>query len=238
MRPSASWPRWRSGTTSRTRRTLPTPRKHPQRASRGGGDPSFSVVVATYDRGPLVEATLASVAQQSLADIEVLVASDGPAAPGLARTVAQFGERFRLVETERRSGSQCTPNNFAWSIARGRFIAYLGHDDIWLPGHLAALRDAFEQRPHSDFAASGCLLLGPPGAGSGSAWVTGLFDPDDRWMPLAHFFPRPPSLIAAPFRRTCAGPPRTRHGGRWTRSSCSPRHSAVARSPRRGRSRF
>jgi hypothetical protein len=158
------------------------------------GNPTFSVVVATYDRGPLIEATLASVAQQTIEDIEVIVASDGPAAPGLAAAVSRFGERFRLIETDYRSGSQFSPNNHAWSIARGRFIAYLGHDDIWLPRHLAALSDAFNQRPDAEFGASGCLYFGPPGSGSGSTWVTGVFDPDDRWMPLTHFFP--PSSIA------------------------------------------
>ena len=156
--------------------------------------PTFSVVVATYNRGPLIEATLSSIALQSVEDIEVLIASDGPAAPGLSSTVSHFGDRFRLVETACRSGSQFSPNNHAWSIARGRFIAYLGHDDIWLPGHLAALSDSFTQRPDADFGASGCLYFGPPGSGSASTWVTGLFDPDDRRIPLTHFFP--PSSIA------------------------------------------
>ena len=115
-------------------------------------------------------------------------------APGLAATVARFGERFHLVEIAVRRGSQFAPNNHAWSIANGRFVAYLGHDDIWLPGHLAALRDAFEQHPHADFAASGCIYFGPPGSGDGHTWVTGLFDPGARWMALTHFFP--PSSIA------------------------------------------
>ena len=156
--------------------------------------PAFSVIIATFDRGPLIEATLESVARQTIEDIEVLVASDGRAAAGLAETVAGFGERFRLVELAHRHGSQFAPNNHAWSIASGEFIAYLGHDDIWLPGHLDALRRAFQQQPHADFAASGCISFGPPGSGDGHTWVTGLFDPDDRWMPFTHFFP--PSSVA------------------------------------------
>jgi len=156
--------------------------------------PAFTVIVATYDRGPLIEATLSSVARQTVEDIEVLVASDGPSAPGLAATVARFDDRFRLIETPLRCGSQFAPNNHAWSLATGRLIAYLGHDDIWLPDHLAALRDAFGRRPAADFAATGCIYFGPPGTGEGHSWVTGLFDPDDRWMALSHFFP--PSSVA------------------------------------------
>jgi glycosyltransferase involved in cell wall biosynthesis len=157
-------------------------------------NPTFSVVVATFDRGPLIEATLQSVAEQSLVDFEVLVVSDGPAAEGLAETVARFDERFRLVELPQRCGSQFGPNNHGWSIARGQFIAYLGHDDIWLPGHLTELSDAFSAAPDADFAVSGCLYFGPPGAGSGYTWATGLFDPLDRWIARTHFFP--PSSVA------------------------------------------
>lgn len=156
--------------------------------------PTFSVVIATYDRGALIEATLESVAQQTVVDFEVLVVSDGPAAPGLATTVTRFDKRFHLVERADRCGSQFAPNNHGWELATGRFIAYLGHDDIWVPGHLAALADAFARRPSADFAASGCVHFGPPGSGGGSAGVTGLFDPDDRWMALSHFFP--PSSVA------------------------------------------
>lgn len=156
--------------------------------------PMFSVVIATYDRGALIQATLESVARQTVDDIEVLVVSDGPAAPGLADTVALFGKRFNLLERAERCGSQFAPNNHGWELATGRFIAYLGHDDIWVPGHLAALADAFEQCPSADFAASGCIHFGPPGSGDGCAWVTGLFEPDDRWMALSHFFP--PSSVA------------------------------------------
>ncbi len=156
--------------------------------------PAFTVVVATYDRGPLIEATLLSIARQTVEDIEVLVASDGPSAPGLAATVAGFDDRFRLIETPTRCGSQSGPNNHAWSLANCDFIAYLGHDDVWLPDHLAALTDAFDHQPAADFAATGCIHFGPPGAGEGNVWVTGLFDPADRSMALTHFFP--PSSVA------------------------------------------
>lgn len=156
--------------------------------------PTFSVIIATYDRGPLIEATLESVVRQTFDNFEVLVVSDGPAAPGLAATVSRFGKRFSLIECADRCGSQFAPNNRGWEIATGRFIAYLGHDDIWLPGHLAALRAAFEMHPDADFAASGCIHFGPPGSGEGYVWVTGLFDPDDRSMAFSHFFP--PSSVA------------------------------------------
>ena len=78
-------------------------------------DPTFSVVIATADRGALIEATLESVARQTVDDIEVIVVSDGPAVPGLATAVHRFGPRFRLVETAARRGSVRRSRKRRWS---------------------------------------------------------------------------------------------------------------------------
>ena len=85
--------------------------------------PTFSVVIATFDRGALIESTLESVARQMLDDFEVLVVSDGPPASQLVETVAQFDARFRLLVLDERAGSQYAANNFGWSEATGRYIA-------------------------------------------------------------------------------------------------------------------
>ena len=166
-------------------------RVNPDPAEYGRG-PQFSVVVATYGRGKLIEPTLASIAAQNWTDFEVLVVSDGPPADDLAETVATFGDRFRLLVLPDRNGSQAGPNRLGWAEASGRFIAYLGHDDVWHPDHLTTLFNAFAAVPEASFAVSGCIFGGP--AGSESYWVTGLFDPSDRQAPRRCLFP--PSSIA------------------------------------------
>ncbi|MDQ1551037.1 MAG: hypothetical protein QOD50_459 [Actinomycetota bacterium] len=157
-------------------------------------EPVFTIVIATFDRGPLIAATLESVAAQTLSDIEVLVVSDGPLAPGLAETVKGFGERFQLHQLETRSRSQSGPNNYGWAAARGRYIAYLGHDDIWHPEHLARLFEAFASHPEASFAVAGCVFFGPSGASESHTWVTGMFDSSETNVPREHFFP--PSSFA------------------------------------------
>lgn len=154
--------------------------------------PTVSVIVATYGRGPLIAPTLASIAAQVGVDFEVLVVSDGPAADGLAETIADFGPRFRMKVLPKRVGSQAGPNALGWSAARGRYIAYLGHDDIWHPDHLRCLVRAFEARPAASFAVAGCIFGGP--VGSDWYWVTGLFDADDGQAPRRYLFP--PSSVA------------------------------------------
>lgn len=161
----------------------------PRRESQPAVPPEFTVIIATYGRGSLIDSTLRSVALQEHQNFEVLVVSDGPPAEGLAESVERFGSRFRLIQTPHRSRSQSEPNNRGWNDANGRFIAYLGHDDLWHPAHLTRLREAFSHHPDAHFAVSGCLYFGAPGTGDEQTWVTGMFDSDDQSIPATHFFP-------------------------------------------------
>ena len=50
--------------------------------------------------------------------------------------------RVRWMNLPANTGHQSGPNNAGLREARGRFIAYLGHDDLWLPHHLECLTSA------------------------------------------------------------------------------------------------
>lgn len=156
--------------------------------------PLFSVVIATYRRDQKIEATLLSVARQSCQQFEVIVVSDGPAHPHLVETIKSFGSQFALYELPERSRSQSGPNNLGWEKARGKYIAYLGHDDIWAPHHLEELKKVFSEQPDTSFAISGTLMIGPPGAVDDYTWVSGIFPSDESEPGIRHFFP--PSSVA------------------------------------------
>lgn len=155
--------------------------------------PTFSVVIATYGRGALIEATLLSVARQTLTPSEILVVSDGPAAVGLAGALEAVSGA-RLIELPVRTRTQSGPNNEGWRQATGEWIAYLGHDDIWHPEHLDALASAVAGHPEAGFAVSGLVFLGPDRDSDDETWVTGFFDDDDLRAPREEFFP--PSSFA------------------------------------------
>ena len=53
--------------------------------------------------------------------------------------------RVRWHNLPANTGHQAGPNNEGIARASGEVIAYLGHDDLWLPHHLAALLEAIDE---------------------------------------------------------------------------------------------
>jgi len=152
--------------------------------------PFFSVVLTTYGRGEHIRPTIESVLRQTYSDFELIVVGDG-CTDATEEVVRSFGSRpVSWYNLEQNSGSQSFPNNLGIKNAVGKWIAYLGHDDIWSPNHLAALRALAQSDNELDFAVSGCISYGPKD--SEIYFITGLFDSDR--AQFEHFFP--PSSLA------------------------------------------
>ena len=172
--------------------------------------PVFSVVIATWNWSCALRLALQSVLAQSFTDFEVLVVGDG-CTDDSAEVVAAFGDpRLRWHNLDANCGSQWAPNNHALSIARGEYIAYLGHDDLWWPTHLLTAHEVF-LRTGADIVCAVCLMYGPPDSGVHA--VTGLCpNGQDR-----HRYFCPPSSLR--HRRDVA-----RRAGGWR----APEHARVA----------
>ncbi|WP_284735793.1 glycosyltransferase family 2 protein [Dongia deserti] len=133
-----------------------------------------------------------SVLDQSFQDFELIVVGDC-CTDDTERVIGAFrSERVTWLNLPQRSGSQAGPNNAGIELARGRYVVYIGHDDVWAPDHLATLHRCFLENPDAAFVIAGCIYHGPPG--SGFYIVTGMFEPLDDQAPRKHFFP--PSSIA------------------------------------------
>jgi glycosyltransferase involved in cell wall biosynthesis len=142
--------------------------------------PSVTVVTATYNSSSTLRLALRSLLDQSLTDFEALVVGDA-CTDDSAEVVGQLGDpRLRWVDLPRNSGSQAGPNNEGLRLARGEYIAYLGHDDLWFPWHLAGLLD-FARERQADLVHSMSVVLTP----SGIATVVG--PPPPRLTYADHF---------------------------------------------------
>ena len=101
--------------------------------------PRITVIISTYNWSTVLPYSIGSVLSQSFTDFEVLVIGDGCTDDSEQVVTATDDPRVRWINLPKRTGHQSGPNNEGLRQARGEVVAYLGHDDLWLPHHLAAL---------------------------------------------------------------------------------------------------
>lgn len=107
--------------------------------------PLVSVVVPTYNRSEAIRATLDSVLAQTLPDFELLVVDDGSTDDTVA-VVASCGDpRVRCLTG--RNGGGAASRNRGLVEARGRYIAFLDHDDRWASRKLELQADYLDRHP-------------------------------------------------------------------------------------------
>jgi len=125
--------------------------------------PTVTVVIPTYNSSGTLQLSLETVLWQDFTDFEVWVVGDG-CTDDSKTIVSSFGDtRVHWVNLSVNSGTPSMPRNEALRRARGRLVAYLGHDDLWFPWHLSELVDCIE-KSNCDLAFSLGVMLGPEGA--------------------------------------------------------------------------
>jgi glycosyltransferase involved in cell wall biosynthesis len=99
--------------------------------------PTFSIVIPAFNRAKIIGRALQSVLSQSFSDFEIVVVDDGSKDDLEAVVSAISDPRIRYVWQENAGGSAA--RNRGIDEARGRYIAFLDSDDMFLPGHLAIM---------------------------------------------------------------------------------------------------
>lgn len=96
-----------------------------------------SVITPVFNAAKFLPETIKSVREQTMPDWEHILADDGStdSSVEIIRHAAAEDPRVRLIAAGNRSGPAKTRNK-ALATARGRFIAFLDADDLWLPAKL------------------------------------------------------------------------------------------------------
>ena len=123
--------------------------------------PRVTVIIPTYNRSEVLPFAIASVLEQTFSDFELLVIGDGCTDNSADVVNAIHDPRVTWINIVR-TGHQAGPNNEGLRRARGEYIAYLGHDDLWLPHHLSVLVTALDAG--ADLAHSLIAMIPPPGS--------------------------------------------------------------------------
>jgi glycosyltransferase involved in cell wall biosynthesis len=150
--------------------------------------PRVSVLVPALQVGPYLEANLKSLAAQSFADFEAIIADDASAdeTPRIAAAWQARDPRFRLSRVESNLGMNRNWNR-ALAEARGDLVIKLDADDAMTPLALELLVAEHDAEPELIFAACRTLdcdidlrPLGPF-LGDEAFWRRGL-DPERRYL--------------------------------------------------------
>ena len=136
----------------------------PRRLPDGGepaAPPLVTVIITTYNWSSVLPFAVGSALGQTFRNLEVLVVGDGCTDDSEAVVTAIDDPRLRWINLPENTGHQSGPNNEGLRQARGQLIAYLGHDDLWLPHHLALLVAALSKG--ADLAHGITALVHPDG---------------------------------------------------------------------------
>lgn len=101
------------------------------------GPPTISVVMPAFNAMPYLLEAVLSVRAQSLPDWELVVADDGSTdgTAGALVDLAALDPRLRVVRNTEPLGPGPARNR-AIEVARGRYLAFLDSDDLWVPDKL------------------------------------------------------------------------------------------------------
>ena len=97
-----------------------------------------SVITPCYNSEHYIFATIESVIAQTYKDWEMIIVDDcsTDSSPKIIKSFAECDSRIKYIKTSSPSGSPTLPRNVGIAYAKGRYIAFLDSDDLWLPKKL------------------------------------------------------------------------------------------------------
>jgi glycosyltransferase involved in cell wall biosynthesis len=115
--------------------------------------PLVSVLTATRNGERFAAETIESVLAQTYPNVEHVLVDDA-STDGTAAILEDYAQRYpdrvRVVRFDERAGPTRRRND-ALDAARGEYLAWLDHDDLWLPTKLARQVEVLERDPTIGF---------------------------------------------------------------------------------------
>jgi glycosyltransferase involved in cell wall biosynthesis len=128
------------------------------------GNPEFplvTIITAVFNGEAVLESCLQSVFSQDYPNIEHIVV-DGGSTDGTISLLRRYEDRLALWVSEPDKGVYDAWNKGV-ALARGEWIAFLGADDMYLPGAISTYIALARSHPEAEFLSSKARLDHPTG---------------------------------------------------------------------------
>jgi glycosyltransferase involved in cell wall biosynthesis len=149
--------------------------------------PLVTVIIATFNRSNVLAIAIETVLAQTYPHWELLVIGDA-CTDDTATVVTRFGDaRIRFHNLAQNVGEMSGPNNEGMRQAKGKYFAFLNHDDLWFPDHLQEAVAALE-KGESDLVFALTAVVEPEGrhflygATPTGGYDPGMFVPATSWV--------------------------------------------------------
>jgi glycosyltransferase involved in cell wall biosynthesis len=119
--------------------------------------PLVSTIMSTHNSAAFVAESIESVLAQTYEPIELVVVDDASedTTPTILEDYARrYPDRIRFQRATKRAGP-CRRRNDALDLASGSFVAWLDHDDLWVPEKTARQVEILQARPDVGLVYSG-----------------------------------------------------------------------------------
>ena len=106
--------------------------------------PTVSVIIHTYNNEKFIAETVASVLNQTYKDYEIIVVDDG-SVDGTRDVLMPYMQKIRYHYKE--NGGIASAKNAGIGLSQAEFVAFLDHDDLWVPDKLQLQMEHFNENP-------------------------------------------------------------------------------------------
>lgn len=142
--------------------------------------PFLSIVIANYNYGHLLSASIESILSQDCDDYEIIIV-DGGSNDNSVEIIKKYEDKIAWWISEPDKG-QSNAFNKGFAHSKGKFLTWLNADDILLPGTISAVKKALQSHPEASWATGnmvrflhvdGKIIAAPWGPKYLPAWLQG-----------------------------------------------------------------
>lgn len=120
-------------------------------------NPLISIIIPTYNKSQYLKEAIESVLNQTYKEIEVIVVDDG-STDNTGEVVKSFDDP-RVIYFFQKNKGPAAARNSGLRRAKGKYIAFLDSDDLWLKEKLKKQIDFMEKNSEIGLLGTGCYEI-------------------------------------------------------------------------------